>query len=243
MRKGKGAVIVRPTDVGYWDLLADLKHPGCPVCRGRGRSAWSLVDSILWECVNDPQTRLELRASHGFCREHLYMAGNVASSQAGGLGMAILLEDFLTHVEQEAAELVDRSPRQRRRHPAVPLAPHGSCMACLSADRSAHNYLAILSSAEPPDEIAIAIQEPEHGLCVPHLAQGFRSFPGHEERRRLLSHFLASNQVLRSELASYIGKHDYQRHGEGMTEGERTAWPRAIARLVGAPKPTHPLSR
>lgn len=234
---------IRATEMSYSDLLADLQHAGCPVCRGAGRSAWDLIDSILWESVTDRHTRLRLRASHGFCREHVYMAGSVASSQAAGLGMAILLDDFLTHVALEAAELASYSRRRRRRRDALPLAPHGTCIACVSEGRTTHAYLEILSFAEPPNEIAVGIRSPGHGLCVPHLTQGFRWFPDPDVRHRLLAHFLESNEPLRAELASYIGKHDYQRHDEGMTDGERTAWPRAIAKLVGAPRPTRPSRR
>jgi len=116
-------------------------------------------------------------------------------------------------------------------------------MACVSADRVAYGHLRILASAGPADQIGSAIREPDHGLCLPHLAQGFQWFPDPDERRRLLSHFLPGNRALREELASFIGKHDYQRHDEGMSDAERTAWPRAITRLVGAPKPTRPPRR
>jgi Family of unknown function (DUF6062) len=229
--------------VGYRDLLADLEHSGCCVCRGASRSAWRLIEAILWESVNDPATRLRLRASHGFCRDHLYMGAKVASSQAGGLGMAILLEDFLAHFALEATRLAARPSRRGRRHGGEALSSHGSCMACVTEDQVAFNYLAILSSVDDPDEVAVTARRPDRGLCVPHLTRGFTWFPGSDARKRLVDIFLPSNASVRRDLAGYIRKHDYLNREEGMTDRERTAWPRAIVQLVGAPKPTHPPRR
>ena len=233
-----GPKSIHASAVGYRDLIADLDHAGCPVCRGASRSAWRLIDSILWESVNDPATRLRLRASHGFCREHLYMGAKVASSQAGGLGIAILLEDFLAHVALEAVQLSEHPGRRARGRNGGALSTHGSCMACVSEDQIAFNYLTILSSVDEPDQVAIAIRRPDRGLCVPHLAQGFTWFPRSEARRRLVDIFLRSNERLRGDLAGFIRKHDYLNRDEGMTEREREALPRAIVQLVGAPKPT-----
>jgi hypothetical protein len=241
----KVSTAVTKSDAGYLDLTADLLHPGCPVCRGADRAAWGLIDAILWEFVNDPGTRLNLRASHGLCRDHLYMAAGVASSQAGGLGMAILLEDFLAHIAEEASQLADdrRGSRRRRRQHDLALAPQGTCTACVSAGRVSYNYLRLLSMTEPDDDLGVAVAEPQRGLCVPHLARGLRWFRGADEGRRLLSHFLPGIEELRSELTGYVRKHDYQRRNEGMTEQERTAWPRAVARLVGAPPSSRPPRR
>ena len=234
---------VRTTEVAYHDLVADLKHPGCPVCRGADRSAWRLIDSILRESVNDAPIRLRMRASHGLCRDHLYLAASVASAHSAGVGMAILLRDFLQHIEEEATELAEHPPKDRRERRRPALAPHGSCMACETSIRTAHNYLRLLAATEPDDDLGIALRAPGRGLCVPHLMRGFRWFPRQDERRRLLDHFTHGNEELRGELASYILKHDYQHHDEVMTDPERSSWPRAVARLVGAPMPTRPPQR
>jgi hypothetical protein len=234
---------VRTTEVGYHDLVADLKHPGCPVCRGADRSAWTLIDSILWESVNDAPTRLRMRASHGLCRDYLFLAASVASSQSAGVGMAILLKDFLQHIEEEATELAERPPKDRRERRRPALDPQGSCMACETSNRVAHNCLRLLAATEPDDDLGVALRDPGRGICIPHLVRGFRWFPTQNERRRLLAHFTHGNEELQGELAAYIRKHDYQHHHEVMTDGERSCWPRAIARLVGAPMPTRPLQR
>jgi hypothetical protein len=48
-------------EVGYHDLMADLKKPGCPICHGAQRAAWKYLDGLLWEFVNDPGVRAGLR--------------------------------------------------------------------------------------------------------------------------------------------------------------------------------------
>jgi hypothetical protein len=71
-------------EVGYHDLMADLKKAGCPVCHGAQRAAWKYLDGLLWEFVNDPGVRAGFRAARGFCREHSRMALVVASEQSAG---------------------------------------------------------------------------------------------------------------------------------------------------------------
>lgn len=229
------------TEVGYRDLLADLRHPGCPACRGGNRAAWGLIDSILWESVNDPGTRIRLRASHGFCRDHFYMAAKVASSAAGGVGMAILVEDFLRQIESEAEMAV--AGRSSKRRQGTALTPTAGCMACGTAIRVSVNYLRLLARSELDDELGLAIRQPGRGICLPHLALGIRRTNDPADRRRLLAHFKHGSQELRGELSEFIRKHDYRYHDEEMTDAERDAWPRAVARLVGEPRPSRPPRR
>ena len=54
----------------YHDLLAAFSEPGCAVCRLLAVSADKLVDSILYEGVNDPPTREKLNAARGYCLPH-----------------------------------------------------------------------------------------------------------------------------------------------------------------------------
>ncbi len=225
-------------EVGYFDLLADLTHPGCPVCHGANRSAWNHIDSILWESVNDSGIRHRLRASHGFCREHLFMAARVARATASETGLATLLEDFLRHVRSEAEGMSDGPTEgRRRRRDTAALPPHAACPACETADQTARNYLHILAGADEDSEPGIAIRREERGMCVPHLALGLAAASGGEERARLVSQYASGDDELRHSLIEFVGKHDYLRHHEGFTDLEKRAWPRAVARLVGEPPP------
>ncbi len=223
--------------VGYHDLLADLRRPGCAICHGSDRSAWRYIDGLLWESVNDPGIRATLRAAHGFCREHSMMALRVASAHAGGLGMAILFEDLLRHVlaeaEHEAASGATGSRRRRRR----PLGPHAPCPACLSARRTVESYVQILAAAHAGTVPFAAAREPGRGICLPHFAEGLTLLEEPAERDRYLDVFRHGSEELRGELREFSRKQDYRFQHEGLTDAEATAWRRGVYRLVGEPIP------
>lgn len=232
-------------EVGYHDLVEDLRKPGCPACHGANRAVWRYLDSLLWEYVNDPGVRAKLRASRGFCREHALTALAVASHQAAASGVAILYEDFLRHVRDEVIA-VGKGPRRGgargRRAPGMPPAT-GRCPACKSADFVAANYLKILSEADADSVPGRAVREPGRGLCLPHLAKGLRVARSEEGVRRLVDVYLHGEADLRADLTEFIRKQDYRFRGEGFTDEQASSWARAVYRLVGEPSPRTPPAR
>jgi hypothetical protein len=219
---------------GYRDLLADLERPGCPACHGANRSAWRYIDALLWESVNDPETRARLRATHGFCRLHAFMALTIASQQGDSLGMAILYEDFLRNLR---AEVLEATKPRRRRGSTSSLRPGRPCIICASADATASNYLALIATAPEGTEPWEAMRRPERGLCLPHLTLGLRTHRTEEQRSRIAEAFLHGEAELRAHLSELIRKHDYRFRDEGITDGERASWVRAVRRIVGEPSP------
>jgi hypothetical protein len=228
-------------EVGYHDLMADLKKPGCPACHGAQRAAWKYLDGLLWEFVNDPGVRAGLRAARGFCREHSRMALVVASEQAAAGAIAILYEDLLGTAEHAAAQAARSSwrgsPHRRRRGARDALAPTAACPACHSADRVANNYLRILARHGPESPPGVDLRLPGRGLCFPHLATGLAAARSEQQVARLLEIFGQGTEELRRELREFIRKQDYRFRHEGLTTAEASAWKRAVYRMVGEPPP------
>ncbi|GBC86538.1 hypothetical protein HRbin12_00531 [bacterium HR12] len=225
--------------VGYHDLLADLRHPGCPACRAANRAAWRYLDALLWELVNDPETRARLRDNLGFCRTHAFMALSVASRQGASLGMAIIYEDLLGRAAEQVRAAA--APRRRGRR-ALPHPPR-RCAACESADQAAANALAVLAAAEEGSEPWRGIRQPGRGLCLPHVSLGLRLHPDETESARLAEAYLRGEAELRAALRELIRKHDYRFREEGITDEERASWVRAVHLIVGEPTPRTPPSR
>jgi hypothetical protein len=237
----KAAEDRRHMPVGHFDLLRDLPQSGCAVCRGSARSAWRYLDGLLWEGVTDPGVRTLVRASHGFCREHSSTAISVATQQSGQLGMAILFEDLLRHVEEEASRIAEtQEGRRGRRAARAPdaLAPHTGCHACASARTTARNYLMVLGRAAPDSEVAVLASEHAPVLCLEHLRTGLALGDLDEAgRRQLVLVFREGSARLRGELVEFIRKRDYRFADEILTQGEATAWLRAVQAIVGMPSP------
>ncbi|MGE5226431.1 MAG: hypothetical protein ACM3OO_06100 [Planctomycetaceae bacterium] len=218
---------------GYFDLRRDLEQPGCAVCRGASRSAWRLVDGLLWEGVTDPLTRTRLRRSRGFCREHSLMAIRVADAENGQLGMAIVYEDLLAQLEaalgQEPAK-----PRwggvARRSVPA----PDLPCPACVSALGTEENYLRLLGRADPTSELGTLARSGAGTLCLRHLRLGLATTDP-DEQRRLVQIALTGIAAMRGDLQEFIRKRDYRFSHEPLSAEEGDAWRRAVRFLEGEP--------
>ncbi len=239
MRRRAADPFARPT--GFFDLRRDLESPGCAVCRGENRTAWRYLDSLLWEYVTDAGVRWHLRSSHGFCRDHSFMAVAVAADQAGQLGMAILVEDFLAHVlgHINAAGSASRTRpfilRRRGARADPRFEPDRSCPACDGASRIAALYLGLLASEAPESEIGVAAMSELPSLCLPHLRLGLRLHDGEATRARLSELYTAGAELVRRDVQEFIRKRDWQSREEITTPEEGRAWSTGVRVLVGEP--------
>ncbi len=224
-------------EVGYHDLLRDLRRKGCPVCRGADRAAWRYVEAILWESVNDPPIRARLRAAHGFCRDHGFMAIAVCKERGLASGLATMYEDFIRRVTDEAMKSArSRGKRPRGRGRSEDLAPLVPCPACASADAVATNYLHILAVA-PEDSPAIkAAMSSGRRLCFRHLRRGLDVVSA-DQITRLARIFARGNEEIGENLREFVRKHDYRFQAEGMTPAEAASWTAAVYAIVGEPPP------
>jgi len=215
--------------IGYGKLLADLAESGCPVCRGSVRAAARYLESLLWENVNDAGVREELRDNHGFCREHSLALLQVAAARSEALGVAIVYEDLLDHIEQEiaieGANLRHRSLRFRSN-----TRTGRSCRACTVADDVAVNYLRIIATSEPDTDVGRYLEGAV--LCLSHFSRGL-GIPG-IDHARLGAVYLRGSVSIRAELRRLIDHADYRRADEPLGN-EKDAWVRAVHLVAGSP--------
>jgi hypothetical protein len=224
-------------EVGYHELVRDLAHPGCPVCRGTRRAARRYLDGILWESVNDGYIRRQLRLAHGFCGEHAQMALDVARGRGDGIGIAIMYRDFLEHIRAEAirgARGRRRSAlRTRSRPDPTALDPHQGCSVCETAGHVESNSLSLLARWDPESELGRAAHQPLRVLCLPHLRTGLSRVRTREEAERLLQVFLRGQEEIAAQLSEFIRKEDYQHRAEPRLAQDQSSWLRAVLLVVG----------
>ena len=80
--------------MSFYDLRDALPQSGCGVCRLKAEATERYLDGLLWESVNDPGLRHDIRRARGFCHEHAWgLVRNGAS-----LGIAIIMRDVLQEV-------------------------------------------------------------------------------------------------------------------------------------------------
>ncbi len=230
--------------MGDTTVVADLREASagefCPLCALVLRSEQRFLEALIYEQVNDIGGRDVLRAARGFCLRH---SGMLANSPAA-LGSSIISHDVVRALQRVlAAEgFEDRGGASRRwlaplqrgdDRLASQLEPANECPACTRTNEMEHVYLSGLLELLA-DQSFVDDYRQGNGLCLPHTLQSLRARPSAEARAALLSHQAHAWHELELELAEFIRKSDYRfSKSEQPTEGERTAWQRALRLLSG----------
>jgi hypothetical protein len=229
--------------IGFFRLVDACAEPGCPVCRCLVADARQYLGALLYEHVNDPDTRRRLRASWGFCGWHTWMLREVADP---AFGSAIIHEDLLRVLSQRVQRQWSERPESpgwlgrlrrllgRERRPVlVELRDRRPmCSACQEAKEAEKRYLdaALRYADDPQFDRAYARSE---GLCVPHVVRALElGSTGLAEP--LLTRTVQKWEALRKDLRGFIEKHDY-RNTVAFTEAEGLSYLRAFEAVAGAP--------
>lgn len=229
------------------DLRDALTQAGCPVCSLTADAADRFLDGLLWESVNDPGRRREIREALGFCREHAWSLVRASAS----LGVAIVTRDVFEGIlaAMESAEFQALPPLSLRRvqealDPGQPTAataelvarlePRAVCPACAWAEKMERTYLTGFVRNLVGEDGLLADYRASEGLCLPHFRQALKQVRDGGVFVALMD---AQREIwgrLVTHLGESIRKSDYRRLDERWGE-ESGAWLRSIAALVGLP--------
>ena len=232
--------------MSVYELREALCQPGCAVCRLRAESADGFVESLLWEGVNDPERREEIRQAQGFCHKHAWSLVRTGAS----LGSAIIMHDLLRNVLRamggfassarpawslrRAYEFLNpREPAAATADLVAQLEPQTPCPACAWAEKMEGIYLDALLASLIVEEGLLAAYTASDGLCLPHLRQALAQGRDERVREALMGAQQEVWERLLDDLSEFIRKSDYRFQHEQMDE-ERNAWIRGIAAVVGA---------
>ena len=230
----------------FHDLRDAMTQPGCIVCQLKANSVDRFMDSLLWESVNDPDKRQDLRQARGFCREHAWRLARPGMA----LGVAIITRDVLQNTLRtiKDASFQTMPPWSLRRvYEALDsrqqasataglvsqLEPQTVCSACVWAEQMEDIYLRVLVSGLLGEENLLTDYESSDGLCLPHFLQALAKMRNERAFEALVHAQRVVWERLVGDLGEFIRKSDYRFQAESWGE-ERDAWLRAIAALTGA---------
>jgi hypothetical protein len=197
--------------LGFVHLCDALAAEGCPICTLLEKACYRQLDSLFYECVNDPGVRNRLAASHGFCNWHAHLALRIPHTDSG---IAIIYEDLLRAATEQ--------PLRR---------PSASCPVCDTARFNERVYLGELLRHFDDPELRPRYEQ-SFGLCLPHLQQAAHEYPGHDKLPALLAAERKKLAALRAELQEFNRKRDY-RFANEPKGAEQTAWRRVIEKFTG----------
>jgi hypothetical protein len=238
--------------MGFYNVRDALAQPGCALCRLKTDAARWFLDGLLWECVNDPGMRRDIRQARGFCHEHAWdLVHNGAS-----LGVAIIMRDVLQTVlaATESDQLVAHPTwrwrlqriaqsvlRRRGGTSAAPvstaglvarLEPEAKCRACIAAETMEGIYLDTLVANLLGEDGLLALYRSSEGLCLPHFRRALSRMDDEAACESLVQAQRAIWERMVAHLSEIIRKNDYRFRDEPSGEEVGGAL-RAIAALSG----------
>ncbi len=236
--------------IAFYDLRDAMALPGCPLCRLEEQVAERYLDFLLWERVNDPELRENLRQARGFCRQHAWALVRPGASLGIALMFHDILQDVLQALNRAAMQPVQepRGPLERLRATVAPssppaateiiatLEPQGQqmCPVCVQCRIMEEVYLdVLLDNLLPIAEGLLEAYKSSDGLCLPHFRQAVHRIRTQPVLDALLHAQRTVWERLSSHLAEVIRKNDYRFHDEPWGE-EADAWLRVIEALIGA---------
>lgn len=221
----------------YQELQEILAKPGCPVCHVGHKSAHGQLDALLWDSVNDPESREKIGRTLGFCNDH---SRELLTFQGERLGATIVeqavLKEALRRLRQ-GGPAAQSGWRQRLMGDAGKQAdgsaerPGGQCPVCAhQAEIEARSLRSLLEHLIGDLDKPLAAAG---GLCWPHLDQALRSTGDARVRLALVEVHGQVWEALIGQMGEFIRKRDYRFSHETITDVESVAVERAIAVLTG----------
>ncbi len=233
----------------YHELREACEAGGCPICALSLDVVKRFLEAVLYEGVNDPETRDGVVAARGYCNVHSWLMRDLGA----GLGAALLYRDVLRHVADDLGRLQPgegyallpdvgaggRAPRRlaglvRRRGGARTPAvsdPHSTCPACRARDHFELLAIAALAAYLSDDDMRAAFVR-SGGLCLVHLDRSRHAVADRRQLAELLSLQRDLYLNLVGELSEYIRKQDYRYSSEPLGP-ERDAWIRSLEKVAG----------
>jgi hypothetical protein len=238
MKRSEGAT-------SFFELRDALAGSGCALCHLKTQSADGFLGSLLWESVNDPAKRREIRLARGFCYEHSWALVRASASVGVAIITRDVLQSLLASLENASFDAPPRWSLRRVREATsaklpsmatknliAQLGPQSPCPACVWAAKMEDIYLETLLRNLNQDGLEDEYRASD-GLCLPHLRRALT-----QVRKKAVYDTLVSAQrgvweKLIGQLDESIRKSDY-RHLDEVWGEEAGAWLRGIAALVGS---------
>lgn len=191
---------LKPRDFVEIKLIDTLseKNQNCPVCRLINESIEKLVDTILYELVNDPEIRTNFRNS-GLCKRHAEIIERYLERhpELGLLGIAIIYEDML----QNQIDLISQNDFDSIKNK--------NCYLCERENEVEKTYISSFIRIFSENDGLDLFEKSSCILCFDHYYR-ISTIVDESFAERLKKIQSAKLSNLKDQLSIFIQKHDYR---------------------------------
>ena len=211
----------------FYEIIEALKKEGCPLCRVVGFSIDSYFESMLYEFVNDPKVRSDLRKSLGYCIKHSMQLKKIVEKTYNKFGASIIIEDVTKELIKKLDKFTKLSLKELKK---IEITNH-NCPACVYMQSYENNYFSeILNNLENEDFLNRFLES--DGLCFNHLLALLKRIKNSTTRNKIIENQKAKLTKINKDLNAFVKKHDHQ-NKEKITTDEANAFEKALRILMG----------
>jgi len=215
------------TSKSFHELLEAFKKEGCPICRVVTFSIDSYFESMLYESVNDPKVRSDLRKSLGYCIKHSLQLKKVVEKTYNKFGASIIIKDVTKELIKKLDKLSKLSLKELKK---IIITSH-NCPACIHQQSYENNYYSeMLGNLENEDFFNKFLES--DGLCFHHLLCLLKMIKNSTTRNKIIENQKLKLSKINKDLGSFIEKHGCQ-NKEKITLDEANAFGKAIRKMIG----------
>jgi len=215
------------TSKSFHELLEAFKKEGCPLCRVATFSIDSYFESMLYESVNDPKVRSDLRKSLGYCIKHSIQFKKVVEKTYNKFGASIIFKD----ITRELIKKLDKLSRLSLKELKKNMITDNNCPACIRQQSYENNYYSeLLGNLENEDFFNKFLES--DGLCFHHLLFLLKMMKNSTTRNKIIENQKLKLSKISKNLEAFIEKHGYQ-NKEKITPDEANAFEKALRKMIG----------
>lgn len=210
--------------IGFFKFVEAMKRPGCPACARILEDTHHAMESFLYESVNDPELRSQIRRDRGLCHRHCWQLASFGDA----LGGAILFRDVLEKVIPSlgAAHAVGLFHKRAARSSAPP------CLFCRRERQSLDHLLADLVAHIEDAELLAGWRGPAV-LCMGHLGELCSLLDNSPARLQIIELHRQKYRGMCEAMGELIKAQSYDRTFQEASTEQQKSWLAAIEALVG----------
>jgi len=218
----------------YFNLVDAFKEEGCPICYLMKKSVHQSMDTFLYENVNDPGMRKDIRSTFGFCNKHAWQLRQFGD----GFGLSIIYQDLIGIFLERINVIDDDIAAEKSIKKTLNTADvrrfrkiKDNCDFCKKEKEVEEHYVHELLENFHEPELQVEFTT-DFGLCLPHTLIAIDKSKDVQVSRAILKTESGKFKKLSAELKEFDRKHDY-RFSKGEFGKEGNSWIRAIEKMIG----------
>jgi hypothetical protein len=186
------------------------------------------MDDFLYESVNDPGLRQEIKASQGFCNRHAWQLQKFGD----GFGQAIVYSDLM-NIPLKRLEEIDESLsiKEVLKKISPGTGKKQICMFCKQERDAEERYISVFWESFNDPEFSVTYKS-SFGLCLPHIVVALKKCRNKEFVKEFIGIEVSNLSSLIGELKEFSRKHDYRFSSEKFGK-EGNSWIRVIEKFTG----------